>query len=260
MKSSIENDHVHSDRERYRLLRNLDRLLEVPFAILSVVWLALLTLDVAGHLSKTAEIAAFIIWIAFFVELGLKIIIAPKRWRYLRRNWLTVLALIAPAFRLIRFARAFQLLRVSGVAPALRLTATLATLNKNIRLIAATMKRRGVGFVLAITTLVLFAGSAAIYTVESEEPGGMRSLKTAIYWTATTLTSGEPEYRPISAAGKVLSLFMDFYGMTVFGFFTATLASHFIGRDTKSFNRADRKLLTQIANELHQLRSERSVK
>jgi voltage-gated potassium channel len=52
----------------------------------------------------------------------------------------------------------------------------------------------------------------------------------AFWWTAYTMTTGAP-HAPATAEGKVIGWLLSLFGLGVFGYLTATLASHFIERD-----------------------------
>jgi voltage-gated potassium channel len=72
-----------------------------------------------------------------------------------------------------------------------------------------------------------------MYTFENQVPDGLNSYSEALWWTAMLLISIGSEYWPQSAEGRVLCFILSLYGFAVFGYFTATLATFFIGRDAE---------------------------
>jgi len=68
-------------------------------------------------LAWLVECRGTVIWAIFLLEFGLRLALAPDRLRFLRTNWLSVIALAAPAFRLVR---GFRLLRFARAARGLR--------------------------------------------------------------------------------------------------------------------------------------------
>ncbi len=52
----------------------------------------------------------------------------------------------------------------------------------------------------------------------------------AFWWTAYNMTTGPPRV-PVTGEGKLLGWLLSLYGLAIFGYLTATLASHFIERD-----------------------------
>ena len=108
---------------------------------------------------------------------------------------------------------------------------------------------------LAITALVALVGAAGMYALEREAPGGgFDSYASALWWTAMMLTTMGSEYWPQTADGRLLCLFLALYAFTVFGYVTATLATFFIGTDTRDQDDALRREIAALRAELHLLR------
>jgi voltage-gated potassium channel len=129
-----------------------------------------------------------------------------------------------------------------------------------------TMRRRGFGYVMTFTTIVILAGAAGMYTFEREVPGGLDSYGVAVWWTAMLLTSLGSDYWPQTAEGRLLCLILSIYGFAVFGYVTATLATFFIGRDAEdeaaevagaSMVEALRSEIAALRLEIRELRQER---
>jgi len=54
---------------------------------------------------------------------------------------------------------------------------------------------------------------------------------TALWWTAMIMTTMGSEYWPRTPEGRTLCLLLAIYAFAVFGYFTGTIATYFIGRD-----------------------------
>jgi voltage-gated potassium channel len=111
--------------ERWSVLRDLEEWLQTHMMVLSFGWLVLVIVELVWGTTRTVEVFGTAIWLAFIVEFALRFALAPRKGSFLRRNWLTVIALVVPAFRLLRgrcflrFARAtgsFRLARIVGTA------------------------------------------------------------------------------------------------------------------------------------------------
>lgn len=97
---------------------------------LAFVWLWLFITELArgpSSLPQWQQVAMTCIWVAFIVEFLLKLYLAPRRLRYVIQNWITVIALIIPAFRAVRLLRALRILRLSRVVTTTRLVRALTT-------------------------------------------------------------------------------------------------------------------------------------
>ncbi len=246
------------EKERHELLQRLEDWLETPMLILAFVWLALLVAELVWGESLPFEIVGTIIWIAFILNFAVEFVLAPHKIAYLRKNWLLVVSLLIPAIRIFRIYRVFRLLRLARVGRGLRLFRVVSSLNRGMRALGASLRRRGFGYVLALTVLVTFSGAAAMYAFENESPGGLNSYGEALWWTAMVMTTMGSQYWPQTFEGRVLCVFLALYAFGVFGYFTAMLATFFIGRDAENSEAelAGAKELADLRKELISLRDD----
>ena len=221
---------VKVERERFALLRQLDQALEKPMLILGLIWLGLLLLEMVRGAQPILEAAGTVIWALFVLEFGLKLLIAPAKGAYLRQNWLVALSLLVPGLRVLRIAR---VLRAARAARALQMARGLAGFNSGLRALRRIMQRRGLGYVLAITSVVALAGAAGMQMFERGDtrPGAFDTFGSSLWFTLMLLTSVGSEYWPRTAGGRTLCLILSIYGFAVFGYITAALASFFVDRD-----------------------------
>jgi len=224
------------DDQRRELLEQLEDWLETPMLVLGFVWLALLVMEFIWGLSRLLETIGTVIWIVFVLDFALKFSLAPHKLHYLKINWLTALALLLPALRVFRVVRVARMLRAARTVRGLRLFRVVSSLNRGMRALAATMGRRGFGYVVALTVVMTLVGAAGMYAFESENPSGPRlpNYGAALWWTAMLMTTLGSEYWPQTAEGRVLCLLLALYAFAVFGYVTATLATFFIGRDAEN--------------------------
>jgi voltage-gated potassium channel len=227
VKKTIEN-------ERNEILGLLEDWLETPMLVLGFVWLLLLVLELTTGLSEFLETVGTIIWIIFILDFAIKFTLAPHKLTYLKKNWLTAIALVVPALRVFRLLRVVRLLRVARAARGLRLVRVVTSVNRGMKALGATMGRRGMGYIVALTMVVTVSGAAAMYAFENDISGGFNSYGAALWWTAMLITSIGSEYWPQSAEGRALCFLISLYGFAVFGYVTATLTSFFIGRDAEN--------------------------
>ena len=215
--------------ERWRALRHMDEWLRTPMMVLSLIWLALIVIDLTVGTSPLLGVFATIIWIVFIAEFVVRFLIAPDKRRFLKRNWLTLIALIVPALRL------FRALAVLRAARGIRLIRIVGTANRSMRALQATLRRRQFGYVTMLTMLVIALGSAGMLSFEpaSEVKGGFVDYWDALWWTGMLLTTIGSQFWPASTEGRVLAFLLSLYGLAVLGYLTATFASFFIGRDAE---------------------------
>ena len=227
------------DQERESLLEQVHAALDGPMLVLSVAWIALLVAEFVGDgLPPSLDAAVWVIWAIFVLNFAIEFTIAPAKGRYLRSHWLTAVSLVLPAFRILRVARALRVLRAARVVRGVGLLRLLTSINRGMASLRATAARRGLGYVIAATGIVMVVGAAGMAYFESpaslssERAQGtpLRDYGEAFWWTAYAMTTGAPS-QPATGEGKLLGWLMSLYGLGIFGYLTATLASHFIERD-----------------------------
>lgn len=245
---------------RWAVLRTLDELLDSPLNVLSLVWLALLLLELLGDLPAWASTLSDLIWVIFLLDFLLSLALAPDKVTYLRRNWLSALSLLAPALRFLRVFRSVRVLQAARLTRGTRLLRILTRLNRGLRSLQRTFRRRRFGFVLLATLLVMLAGAAGMASFEQESPGTPRSYGEWVYWAAMVLMSLGPEVWPQTGEGKVLTALLGLFGFTVFGYITATLASAFVGADQGDETSSEDINNAALLRELRELRAEMAAR
>ena len=222
--------------ERWAVLGQIEDWLETPMLVLGFVWLGLLVIELTSNLSPALEFVGIAIWVVFILDFALRFILAPDKSDYLKANWITALALFVPALRVFRIFRVVRVLQAARATRGLRLFRVLSSLNRGMRALGRTMRRRGFGYVIALTVIVILLGAAGMYAFESQLQNGegLKSYGEALWWTAMLLTSLGSEYWPRTAEGRVLCFILGLYGLAVFGYVTATIATFFVGRDAES--------------------------
>jgi voltage-gated potassium channel len=235
------DDVQRVDRERWALLEQVNQFTETPMVWLSFAWLGLLVLDFTQGLSPLLQNLVLVIWGMFILDFAIEFAIAPHRGRYLRQNWLTAVSLVIPALRILRVFQAFRILRAARATRSIGLLRLLTSTRRGLRALGATLQRRGFGYVVGGTALIVFVGAAGMIQFESpaaarqagHPDAGIADFGESLWWTAMILTTMGSDYWPVTAEGRILTLLLSLYAFTVFGYITATLASHFVSQDAE---------------------------
>ncbi|HET6557096.1 MAG TPA: ion transporter [Prolixibacteraceae bacterium] len=215
--------------ERKKLLLSIEKLMEGPMAFLGFVWLILLVIELVRGLNKALEYASLTIWVIFIIDFLIKFILAPEKGTFMKKSWLTAISLLIPALRVFRVFRIFRVLRgLRGI----RVVRLVSSLNRSMKSLEATMKRRAFGFVLTVTIIVTLAGAAGMYALE-RPTAGFETFGMALWWTAMRVITAGNEYNPLTPEGRGLAFLIAVYGYTILGYITATFATYFIGRDAE---------------------------
>ena len=221
-----------TDRQRWTTLRRLDQWVQTPMAVLALVWLALVLIELINGSSPLLTTLGIAIWVVFIAEFALRFVLAPSKLPFLKSNWLTAIALFVPALRLFRIGAVF---RAARALRGLRLVKIVGAANRSMNALRRSLERRGFGYVLGLTLLVLALGAAGMLSFEpaAQVTGGFTSYGDALWWTAMLLTSIGSQFWPATAEGRVLTVLLSLYGFAVFGYITAAFASFFVGRDAE---------------------------
>ena len=222
------------DQERIEVLEQIEEWLEGPIVILGFVWLVLLVVDLLHGLNPLLSIGLDLIWVIFIIDFLLRFILAPKKVNYLKNNWLRALSLLLPALRIIRIASIIRLLRLARATRGLRLVKVVSSLNRGMRALRASMRRRGFSYAVVLTVIVTIVGAAGMLAFESGEGSGINTYGQALWWTAMIMTTIGSAAWPVTPEGQILAFLLSLYAIGVFGYITATLATYFIGRDAES--------------------------
>lgn len=220
-------------RQRWRLLSEIDRSAGPVLDLLGAVWLVLLIIEFVWDERRWITIVSQGIWLLFIVDAAIGLLIAPKRLAYLRKNWLTLLALAIPALRILRVAHFVRVLRAARAVRGVRLVRVLTSINRGMRTWRRTVARKGLVYVLGLTLLVTFVGAAGMFVFEQPPDGLLGSYPEALWWTAMVMTTMGSEYWPRTLEGRILALLLAMYAFAVFGYVTAAIASLLVEGEIK---------------------------
>ncbi|MCA9153151.1 MAG: ion transporter [Planctomycetales bacterium] len=190
----------------------------------------------------------------FVVELALRFMAARSKRRFFREYWIDLIAVL-PLFRVFRVARAVRLLRLLRL---LRLFGVVSRLSIHF---PEVMRRGFVEYLFTCGMLVLtvlFATGAMMYfegqretatgyatetdvasnnsdaadssDVDSDEAAAF-GFQDAFWFSVYSLFAGEPiPNAPRTLAGKFVSVFVMFMGLTIFAMFTGTVSAFMVER------------------------------
>jgi voltage-gated potassium channel len=228
-------------------------------AILGLVWLGIFVIEMTVGLNPLLTGLSTTIWVLFIADFFVRLMLAPSRPIYLRRNWLTALSLVVPALRIGRLFVAARALRAARAARGLRLVRAVTSLNRGMGALGTAMRRRGVAYVFLLTVAVTLAGAAGMYALEPRSThggAGFSSFGDALWWTGMIVTTMGSAYWPLTTEGRILAFLLSLFAIGVFGYITATLASFFVDRDAAapSAALADAAELRAIRREVAALR------
>lgn len=208
-------------------LERLDAILELPFAVLGLVWLGLMIAEFGWSVPDWVEQLSLGIWGLFLVEFGVRFILAPDKLKFLRSHWLEGLSLVFPVMRVFS---ALRVLRALTAVRSVQLVRVIATIHKAKTATGDLLRRSGHRNVLALTVLVTFCGAAGIFALEGgPRSEGFETYWDALWWAAMLITTIGSQYWPDTTQGRILAFLLSCYSLGVLGYITAALSSFLIG-------------------------------
>lgn len=253
----MATEHVRVARERFALLRNLEKMLSGPLAVLGIIWFLVVVATFVWGNQPWLQHLTYGIWIVFLIDFAIRLLIAPKKLKFLKRNVLVAVSLALPA---LAFLRIFRLLAIFPTWQT-ALVQLLGGVNRSMSVLPATMERRGFMYALLLTALVTVAGAAGMFRFEhapTPNGAGINSYPYALWWTAMIMTTLGSDYFPHTAPGRVLCFLLSVFAFSIFGYITAAVSSYFINKDAED-NRspiASEEQLKKILGEIASLRAE----
>jgi voltage-gated potassium channel len=215
-------------RRSWCALARFEHALEPAVQCLAIAWIVVVVFELLGGRSRGLEIVGTTLWIFFAIDLAIRFVLAPDKWTFARRNWLTIIATVVPALRLVRTLRVLRLLRFARWS---RLVRVAGTVNRSASALRATIARRRIAYAASVTIVVWIVGSAAMVGFEREaQAAAFGNVGTALWWTAMLLATMGTEHWPKTTEGRILSFVLAVYGVAVFGYITAALATLFMAK------------------------------
>jgi voltage-gated potassium channel len=202
-----------------------------PMMALALAIIPLLVVPLLVDLPSGAETTFFaldwLIWIAFVLEYGIRLYLAPNKRHFVSHNIIDLLFVLIPflrPLRVLRSARAFALLRATrGVVVLLRA----------VDAVQDVLKRHKLGYTLLIAMVVVVGSGFLVATIEEASPDrNITSIPDGLWWAVTTITTvGYGDRFPVTPIGRAIGAGVMILGIGLFGLLAASLASLLVEKD-----------------------------
>lgn len=242
---------------REELRDRLDRYLDLPLALASVVVMLLVVIQLSGELTQPwagrVEVLSWALWSLFFAEFVAKFVLAPSKRVYLQRHWLDVLIVLLPFLRFLRLAR---VLRATRAVPIFRL---LVFGGRGSESTLVLLKRRRLGQLALISAMVVMVGAAVGYLLEAEvQDTRITNFGDALWWASTTITTVGSELYPVTVGGRILGFALQIYAVGIFSYFIGAIASVLVDFDARK-KQAEQKPGEEVRLSPRELEALRSI-
>lgn len=157
-------------------------------------------------------IGGWILWAVFCAEFVVRLVVAPDRSRFLRRNWWQLLFILLPFLRFLRLVRAVRVLRTGRVmSSAVRSTRT-----------AANLLGGRMAWLAVMSAIVVMSASQLLYAFS-----GYTEYGDALHAAALATIAGEPLGMDDSFS-RMLDVVLATYSVVVFATLAGSLGAFFL--------------------------------
>jgi len=168
--------------------------------------------------TRALDVTTWVLWAVFVVDFLAKLVAAPSTSRFLRRHWLTVLMLLVPTLRLLRFA---ALLRIGRALPAARVVST----SYRATGVARNLLRSRASFLAAVTSVATLAFAELAWLAERGR-GTFATFGDALLWSASTVIAMQGDPLPQTALGRLVMLAGFAMGLVVVASLAGTVGTY----------------------------------
>jgi voltage-gated potassium channel len=197
---------------------------------------------------RFAEIANWIIWAVFAIELAAVLIVASRRRAALRAHWLDVaiviftVPLLGKALAWLRLARLIRLARFAVIIGRALQAERRLTSGDSLRIAAI------------LTVAAICIAGAAQHAFAS---GEFTSLWDGIWWAVTTATTvGYGDLYPTTVPGRMIGMALMFVGIGFLSLLTAAIASRFVREERGSEHTEVMETLRRIEADVAKLKAQ----
>ncbi|MCG2829275.1 ion transporter [Methanothermobacter sp. K4] len=155
--------------------------------------------------------------IILFVEFSINLKRADNRRKFLRENWMDIIA-----FMPVDFFRAFRFIRI------LRVVKVLALFRKYLKKFFTFLVDTHLDQAVGILLFAIVGGTLFFYMIESGVNRSLHGPLDSLWYSITTTIVGEVVIPPTTLYGKAITSILMLVGVTFVGFLTASLASWFV--------------------------------
>lgn len=192
--------------------------LGVMFALLIGYQLAV---DVEPAAARALDAVGLGIWSVFLLEFGAKLWLAPNRFRFLRRHWLSAVLLLVPALRVLRFLR---LLRLGRALPAARVISTSYRVTGTAR----RLLRSRLAYLAAMSTVATVAVAELAFMFEDENGRTFDSFGDALLWSASVVLAMQGDPVPETTGARLVMITGFAFGLVIIGTLAGTVGAFFL--------------------------------
>jgi voltage-gated potassium channel len=215
------------------------RATDTPLLILAIGSLPLLLLEIdrsslVHHDRVFLDVVNVAVLVAFGLDYLVEVCLARQRALYARREWTSLLIVLAQAAALVPALSAFGVLRFLRAGRVWRAHATVGRMfaigGAAAREGRSILRRHAAKFALGLAGVTWVTAAAAFTLAENAGPGReTHTFFEAVWWSSTTITTvGYGDVYPVTVAGRLIGIATMVVGISTFAIVTAKVAEFLV--------------------------------
>ena len=209
-------------------------LLAMGFVFLVVWTLGTVAVDLPHPIPVLIGTLNALIWLAFVVDIVVRVTLARSSWRFILKHPLDILAVLYPPLRPLKILAVFtngsKVLRGRGALNATR------------------------AVVLSASLLIWIAAVAILGAERGVSGSNITNFGDAVWWAiVTTTTVGYGDYFPVTVTGRIVSGALMVLGISLIGVVTASVAAWFVRLTTAESEEREEASIAKNEKEIGRL-------
>lgn len=178
----------------------------------------------------------YIVWAVFAVEFSLRIVLSKKKAEYVKENWIDVLVLVTPVFRVFKV---FRFMRFSVVFFSNRMLRAFGSLGINF-----------LYYFIFVAVVVLVGADLALFFEGQSPLAEITTFNDAAWWAITLLTSTGNDRHIATVGAQIVAVALMTIGFAVYSILIATIVSFYMKEHSMRMAPDEDSLLEGIKGEL----------
>ena len=231
-------------------LRNVFEAFIIILIIVDLVLLMLITFTPVSHsLLNTIIYFDLIVCIILFFDFIYRMQQEDDKKAFIKHNWPDIIAMIP--FDILPLSQKYIF-----IARLFRLARLVTLFRREWKYISSFFKQTHINLAIGMLLFTVFAGTILFYLIEHGTNPGVHNIWDAMWFTITTMLTGNSDINPITPDGEVISVLMIIMGISFVGILTASLASWLISKSNEEEDDIESERLKNIENSMDEMKNE----
>ena len=231
-------------------LRNVFEAFIIILIIVDLVLLMLITFTPVSHsLLNTIIYFDLIVCIILFFDFIYRMQQEDDKKAFIKHNWPDIIAMIP--FDILPLSQKYIF-----IARLFRLARLVTLFRREWKYISSFFKQTHINLAIGMLLFTVFAGTILFYLIEHGTNPGVHTIWDAMWFTITTMLTGNSDINPITPDGEVISVLMIIMGISFVGILTASLASWLISKSNEEDDDIESERLKNIENSMDEMKNE----